>query len=110
MDSYELGKRIAAARAYAGWERDTLADGIGMTPATLQRIETGDEALEIGDTQFWSVVQAVAATTRLPTQFFTLDFSTFPEDGPPEARLEQRIEPLLDHLERVLAHVEVVDA
>lgn len=67
-----LSKCITAARAYAGLERDTLADGISMTPTGLQRVEAGVGDLSPEEQR--TLVENVAFSTGLPEQFFTVDW------------------------------------
>jgi transcriptional regulator with XRE-family HTH domain len=103
----DLGKRIAAARAYAGISQEVLADGISLTIHAIQRLEAGVEDLSESDR--WSVIRAVAASTRLPDAFFTADFDTLAHDEPPEQkldRLEHKIDAALKRMDDVVAEAE----
>jgi transcriptional regulator with XRE-family HTH domain len=103
----DLGKRIAAARAYAGISLETLADGISLTPYAIQRIEAGIETLSQGDRR--SLVKSVAASTRLPEQFFTVDYAELAAEKAPEdelARLEGKIDTALERMDRVVEEAE----
>lgn len=103
----DLGKRIAAARAYADISPETLADSIGLTPHTLQRIEAGLEELSEGDR--WAIIRAVATATRLPRQFLTVDFRVLAGAEPPEDkldRLEAKIDAALARMDDVVKEAE----
>lgn len=107
MSEDDLGKRIAAARCYAGIDLDGLADSIGMTPPALQRIEAGLEKLS--ETERWALLRAVATSTRLPEQFFTVEFENLTAERPPEQeleRLERKIDRALDRLSVVIEEAE----
>jgi transcriptional regulator with XRE-family HTH domain len=89
----DLGKRIAAARAYTGWDRDTLADGVGITAAALQRIEVGDE--ELTEEERFALINAVAEATRIPAGYFTTHLDAMIGEDSPAARLD-RLERKID--------------
>jgi transcriptional regulator with XRE-family HTH domain len=96
MSIDDLGKRIAAARGYTGMSIQSLADAVNVTVPALERFEGGLEDLSEGDC--WALVKAIAAATRLPEQFFTVDFESLIADEPPEvklSRLEQRADETL---------------
>jgi transcriptional regulator with XRE-family HTH domain len=93
--SRELGKRIQAARAYVGLDREALADALGLGPPTLGRIEAGVEPLNAVDRR--AVITGVANVTRIPEEFFTVDFSTLVGEETPESTLE-RLVPLVESL------------
>jgi transcriptional regulator with XRE-family HTH domain len=103
----DLGKRIAAARAYAGISQEVLADAISLTLHAVQRIEAGVEELKEGDR--WSPHHTEAAATRLPEQFFTVDFEDLQADRAPEDRLsalEQKIDTALARMDQVVVDAE----
>lgn len=103
----DLGKRITAARAYAGLSQETLADGVSLTLHAIQRIEAGVEQLTPGDRR--SLIRTVAASTRLPEQFFTVDYSDLAAEKAPEdelARLEAKIDTALERMDRVVEEAE----
>lgn len=106
-DADDLGKRIAAARAYAGISQDGLADSISVSKHALQRIEAGLE--EFGESERWALIHAIALATRLPEQFFTVDFTVLKGDEPPEEkldRLEAKIDAALARMDDVVKEAE----
>ncbi len=103
----DLGKRVAAARAMASIDRDTLADSTGMTSHVLQRIESGLEDLD--DSGRRAIIGVVAAATRLPEQFFTVDYWALDRDTPPEDKLntlERKIDMALARMDEVVREAE----
>lgn len=103
----DIGKRIAAARAYAGIDVESLADAISLTPPLVRRIEAGLQDLPEGDK--WSMIHAVAGATRLPEQFFTVEWSTLAGAAPPEdrlAQLERLVRVALSQMDRVVAEAD----
>jgi transcriptional regulator with XRE-family HTH domain len=99
----DLGKRIAAARAYAGLSPETLADSISLTAAAIHRIEAGLEKLP--EEERWSVIRAVSAATDCPIAFFTTDFASLDAGVPPEqklARLEGQVDNALRRMDEVI--------
>ncbi|HTA73318.1 MAG TPA: hypothetical protein VK733_03545 [Gemmatimonadaceae bacterium] len=99
----DLGNQIPAARAYAGISRSTLADSISVSTHALQRIEAGLE--EYGESERWALIHAITLATRLPEQFFTVDFAQLEREESPESRIAQYealIERSLDELARLL--------
>jgi transcriptional regulator with XRE-family HTH domain len=65
MSAEELGKRVRAARAYAGWSQDELAEKIQVSQPTLARIEKGERQAR------WIEVMGIAEVTGLPRIWFT---------------------------------------
>jgi transcriptional regulator with XRE-family HTH domain len=107
MSAEDLGKRITAARSYAGIDIPSLADAISVTPAALQRWEAGLEELAEGD--MWTLIKAIADATRLPEQFFTVDFQSLVGEEPPEARLarlERKVDEALARMDLVAAEAD----
>jgi transcriptional regulator with XRE-family HTH domain len=103
----DFGKRIAAARAYSGIDLDSLADSLSLSPHALHRIEAGLEDLD--ETQRWGLIKAIAAATRLPEQFLTVDFDSLATDEPPERKLDQleaKIDAALARMDEVVAEAE----
>lgn len=98
----DLGKRISAARAYAGIDRETLADGVSLTPTGIQRLEAGLD--ELTDSERRSTIRQIAAATRLPEQFFTVDYAALARETPPERKLE-RIDTALASIDDRLARI-----
>jgi hypothetical protein len=68
----DLGKRVRAARAYAGISRATLVDGVSLTKPGLERLEA--ELNNLTQDEADGIVREIAKATRLPEQFFTADF------------------------------------
>jgi transcriptional regulator with XRE-family HTH domain len=65
MSAEELGKRVRAARAYAGWSQDELAEKIQVSQPTLARIEKGERQAR------WIEIMGIAEVTGLPRIWFT---------------------------------------
>lgn len=78
MDASELGKRIRAARAYAGLSQDELAELIQISQPTLARIEKGERQAR------WIEVMGIAEVTQLPRVWFTEELPPS-IDLPPDA-------------------------
>jgi transcriptional regulator with XRE-family HTH domain len=107
MSVEELGKRIAAARAYRGMDVASLADAVRLTPTVLQRFEVGTE--DLGEEAQRALLEAVADATRLPIQFFAVDFQSLPDEGPPSSRLaalEAKVDEALLRMDRVVAEAD----
>jgi transcriptional regulator with XRE-family HTH domain len=88
---------------------ESLADSINVTPPALQRLEAGVETLSEGDR--WALIKAIADATRLPVQFFTVDFDSLTGDEPPEARLsrlEAKADETLSVIDEALARMDRV--
>ena len=103
----DLGRRITAARAYRGMDLASLADAVGITTPALTRLEAGMTSLSDGDQ--WALLQAVASATRLPEQFFTVDFESLPLDESPERaldRLERKVDEALARMDEVVREAE----
>lgn len=103
----DLGKRIRAARAYAGLEIDVLADAMSLTPQLLGRIEAGVEALPDDDAR--SVIRGVAGITRLPEAIFTVDLATLRGEESPTSiaeALSAKIDAALERMDEVIAQAE----
>jgi transcriptional regulator with XRE-family HTH domain len=103
----DLGKRIVAARAYAGINLEGLADSISVSTTALQRVEAGLE--EYGESERWALIRAIALATRLPEQFFTADFAALKGDESPEQkldRLERKIDQALARMDDVVQEAE----
>lgn len=82
----EFAARIRAARAYAGMTRPELAEAIGRSKSTVERIEKGDAAaLGLGAAgKVARLVHEVAQATGLPTDFFFRDWWQERREGPEE--------------------------
>lgn len=99
----DLGKRVRAARGYTGISQATLADGLCMSAAALERFEAGLD--EPAEDQRHSMIRDLAIVTRLPEQFFTVDYAQLEREESPESKLAQYealIERLLGELARLL--------
>jgi transcriptional regulator with XRE-family HTH domain len=73
----DLGRRLAAARAYRQVHQIPLAKMLGLDPATLGRYEKG-EGLE-GPVKRAGVIERSSKELDLPREFFSVDFSKLPE-------------------------------
>lgn len=68
----ELGRRIAAARAYGGIRSQAaLAEELGFSQSTIQRIETGGRGLR--DLERREALTRIAAACGVPYEWFTVD-------------------------------------
>ncbi len=102
MSGTDLGRRIAAARAYTGMSVQSLADAVNVTVPALERFE--NDLADLSEDDRWALLCAIANATRLPTQFFTVDFATLPDEGPPSLRLaalEGKVESGLEEARRI---------
>lgn len=97
----ELGRRISAARAYAGLGMDDLADRLGISTPTLRRWVNGEER-SLGTTTQERRLKAelVREVTGCPTSFF--DEST---SVPNPDRLSADVERLMKQMDYVLAMI-----
>lgn len=93
----DLGRRIAAARAYRSMSVQVLADELGIKAPTVERVELGTETMT--DDEAWALLENVARVTDLPTQFFTVDFEQLPSAGSPSTQLGK----LMERMELVLS-------
>jgi DNA-binding XRE family transcriptional regulator len=64
VDAKELGRRIRAARAYAGLSNTELAEAIGIGRSTLVKSEAG--ARQAKTWELW----AIAEICGIPREFF----------------------------------------
>ena len=78
MDAIEVGRRVRAARCYAGIEQEDLAQLLGMSRNTLYKVERGKRAAKPGE------LREIAHQCGLPVWFLT---EPWPRDpGPPDRR------------------------
>jgi transcriptional regulator with XRE-family HTH domain len=98
----DLGKRISAARAYAGINRTTLADGLTISKPALERLESGLDVPE--DSERRSLIKNMAIATQLPEQFFTVDYAELAAETSPEHRLDQ-LDETLRSIDGRLGHI-----
>jgi transcriptional regulator with XRE-family HTH domain len=98
----DLGKRISGARAYAGITRKTLADGLTISKAALERLERGLDVPE-GDERR-SKIKDLSSVTGLAEPFFTVDYAKLAVEPPPERKLEH-IDATLEKLDGRLARI-----
>jgi transcriptional regulator with XRE-family HTH domain len=68
LGTEEIGRRVRAARAYAGLTIGALADSLGMGARTIKRIECGER-----DARRYELI-GIAEACGLPREFFELDF------------------------------------
>jgi transcriptional regulator with XRE-family HTH domain len=94
MDGIEAGKRVRAARAYAGMSREALGEAIGRSVPTVQRIEEGDRgSLKTGEERR-QLLERVQVATGCPPEMLGLS-----EPASSELRVE------LDDLRRMQERV-----
>lgn len=80
----DTGKRIAAARAYAGYSQSGLAKKLGTSQSTIQRIES--ESRGIRPLERITLLPAIARACGLPESWFYADLSRLDEITSEEAR------------------------
>lgn len=85
-DPEEAAARINAAAAYANLDRAKMAQALGMSPATYDRM-TGKRSGKRGAT--WTECARVAEITGLPYAFFSVEFERLPEIAPQDVPLPQ---------------------
>lgn len=75
----EVGKRIKAARAYAGISsQETLGELLGgVSQSMIQRLESGDRGLKPYEQR--TLLVGIADVCGLPAAWFTADFSRLDE-------------------------------
>jgi transcriptional regulator with XRE-family HTH domain len=66
-----------------------LAEALGVSAPMLGLIEAGAEVLQ--DDERRAVIPAVARVTRVPEEFFSVDFSTLVGEESPEATLARLV-------------------
>lgn len=71
MDAAETGRRVRAARAYAGLAATELSQRVGVSRSTLLRIEYGQRTAKRGE------LLAVAEVTGVAPAFFDDDSPCF---------------------------------
>jgi transcriptional regulator with XRE-family HTH domain len=69
--AYDLGRRVAAARAYRNLDQVTVAKRLKMEPATLGRYEKG----EIPELVRSGLVEKSSLTLELPEEFFYVNLA-----------------------------------
>lgn len=72
--AYDLGRRVAAARAYRNLDQATVAKRMKMEPATLGRYEKG----EIPELVRRGLVEKSSLTLKLPEEFFLVNLAELP--------------------------------
>jgi transcriptional regulator with XRE-family HTH domain len=75
----EFARRLRAARAYGGVSQAQLGAALGVSEATIKRIETGQT--QPGDLMRRAYAQAAAEHCGLPVTFFLVDFATLRVGG-----------------------------
>jgi transcriptional regulator with XRE-family HTH domain len=71
---YDLGRRLAAARAYRNLDQATVAKRMKIEPATLGRYEKG----EIPELLGRGLVERASLTLELPEEFFLINLAELP--------------------------------
>lgn len=79
----EVGRRIAAARAYAGIKSQAKLGELlgGVSQSTMQRLEAGGRGLKPYEQR--TLLAAIAEVCELPAAWFTADFSRLDEISAP---------------------------
>jgi transcriptional regulator with XRE-family HTH domain len=72
--SYDLGRRVAAGRAYRNLDQATVAQRMKIEPATLGRYEKG----EIPEMVRRGLVEKASQTLKLPEEFFLVNLGELP--------------------------------
>jgi transcriptional regulator with XRE-family HTH domain len=72
--AYDLGRRVAAGRAYRDLDQATLAKRLKIEPATLGRYERG----EIPEPVRRGLVEKASQTLKLPEEFFLVNLDELP--------------------------------
>src|SRR5947199_8226924 len=97
----DLGERIRAARAAKGWKQKHLAAEVRVEPITVSRWERGATTPDL------DVLRLVAEATDKPVSYFVEETAPRPDlpkrvDRLEEslARVEQKLDALLDRLSR----------
>jgi transcriptional regulator with XRE-family HTH domain len=99
----ELGRRLRAARAYAGCNLLELAAEIPMSPKRLQRIETGRVELRAGEPE--AIAEAVERACNLPPRWVARAFAE-PVVDVDDLRAElSTLRTRLEEISGVLSHV-----
>jgi transcriptional regulator with XRE-family HTH domain len=72
--AYDLGRRVAAGRAYRNLDQATVAKRMKIEPATLGRYEKG----EIPELVQRGLVEKASQTLKLPEEFFLVNLDELP--------------------------------
>src|ERR1700710_709026 len=72
--AYDLGRRVAAGRAYRNLDQATRAKRLKIEPATLGRYEKG----EIPELVQRGLVERASQTLKLPEEFFLVNLEELP--------------------------------
>jgi transcriptional regulator with XRE-family HTH domain len=72
--AYDLGRRVAAGRAYRNLDQATVAKRLKIEPATLGRYEKG----EIPELVQRGLVEKASQTLKLPEEFFLVNLAELP--------------------------------
>jgi transcriptional regulator with XRE-family HTH domain len=74
-EAEELGRRIKSARSYSGTTQADLADTLGLDRGTVIRWERGEIDR---DYKLETFRRAAEKATRMPEEFFVIDFDDLP--------------------------------
>lgn len=108
----EMGKRIRAARGYAGLNQPELAELVEISATMLKRIELDQRGLKSYEIR--GITERIADVCGLPAQFFTADLAQLepgwqaPEDQ--LARLEAGATAVLEMLNGLTGRFDTVGA
>lgn len=72
--AYDLGRRLAAGRAYRNLDQATVAKRLLIEPATLGRYEKG----EIPELVRRGLIERASQTLKLPEEFFLVNLEELP--------------------------------
>jgi transcriptional regulator with XRE-family HTH domain len=101
-DPEELGKRLRAARGYAGWSRPEMAAEMGISESTVRRREEGDVgALGGKPAKRQTTVDAVLEVTGAPRILFEVK-APAPEKGSTTERRLAEVERQLGEMMALL--------
>lgn len=104
-DAKEVGRRIAAARAYSGLSLDEMAEALGVSAPTIRRWSNGEEN-SLGKTAEERQLKAdrVREVTNCPDSFFEAG------DAPDARELEVRVDDLVRQMDYVLSSLASLSA
>jgi DNA-binding XRE family transcriptional regulator len=101
-DDNEIKRRVRAARGYMGLERPAFGEALGVSTATVLRMETEDGPARTAK----KYLEKIANASSLPVEFFTVDFSRLHElTGEPTPPSHLSLEERVHRIEmRIAAH------
>lgn len=88
MEGSEVVARVRAARGYAGLSQKALGEKLGLSEATMKRIERGERGYEEME------LREIARLCGVPYAWFTVPSLVQAVDGAADATLAERVEAL----------------